>query len=253
MSKPNSSALTQWQEEDLQPIRDKVYSYIKNAILSGEYKAGDRLVERNLAQKLNISRTPIREALFRLESQKFVTTLPRKGVVVNEISRDEIVEVFMILSSLESLAVRLAATKIDPAMIVDFNAEIMELEGFRDELARTGEQDIPVDINLRYNDLIGKASKNIRLHEMLMELKDYVRAFTSLSSSTPGRSLQALNEHLDILTAVRDGQPELAEKYAHIHIEKAKQAYVQSTSVQAAALEPVTDLQATAGGLDTAG
>lgn len=230
MSNPNNSALAQWQEEDLLPIRDKVYSYIKNAILSGEYKAGDRLVERNLAQKLNISRTPIREALFRLESQKFVTTLPRKGVVVNAISRDEIVEVFMILASLESLAVRLAANKIDLVMRADFNEEIQNLEGFRDELVRTGQQEIPVNINLRYNDLIGRASKNIRLHEILMELKDYVRAFTSMSSITPGRSLEALNEHLDILTAVRNGQPELAEKYALIHIEKAKQAYILSTT-----------------------
>lgn len=79
-----------WTDEELSPIRDKVCSYLKNAILRGELKAGDRLVERSIAEKLNISRTPVREALFRLESQRFVSTVPRKGVVVNEISKDEI-------------------------------------------------------------------------------------------------------------------------------------------------------------------
>ncbi len=222
-----------FNEKEIQPIRDKVYSHLKNAILRGEYKAGDRLVERNLAEKLNISRTPIREALFRLESQKFVSTLPRKGVVVNEISRDEILEVFMILSALESMAVRLAATKIDAETRRECDQVISELKAIKHNMEEIGEQDAHVEYNLKYNDLIGKASKNTRLHEMMMDLKDYVRAFTSLSKQTPGRVHEALDEHLDILTAVRDGRPELAESYASIHIEKAKQAYIQSSQAAA--------------------
>ncbi|MEP4546419.1 MAG: GntR family transcriptional regulator [Saccharospirillum sp.] len=218
-----------WTDQELAPIRDKVYSYIKDAILGGEYKAGDRLVERNLAEKLKISRTPIREALFKLESQRFVSTIPRKGVVVNEISRDEILEVFLILSSLETLAVRLAAQKINEETIAEFDREIDTLQRIQENPAELDGEELHMEVNLRYNDLIGKASKNIRLHEMLTELKDYVRAFSNLSKHTPGRTMEALGEHLDILVAVRNGQADLAESYARVHIEKAKRTYMKSS------------------------
>ncbi|MFG1496341.1 GntR family transcriptional regulator [Saccharospirillum sp. HFRX-1] len=234
MSLSDNNINLPWSDKDLAPIRDKVYSYIKDAILRGEFKAGDRLVERNLADKLNISRTPIREALFRLESQKFVSTVPRKGVVVNEISRDEILEVFLILSSLESLAARLAAQKIDEQTRVEFDQAIAALAAIEQHPEQISDSGTHLDINLQYNDLIGKASKNIRLHEMLMELKDYVRAFTNLSSQTPGRAMEALKEHLNILIAVRDGQEGLAENYARVHVEKARNAYLKA-SVQAQA------------------
>lgn len=75
-----------WKDEELSPIRDKVYEYIKQAIVQGVYKSGERIIERELADQLNVSRTPIREALFRLESQGFVKTLPRKGVIVSKLS-----------------------------------------------------------------------------------------------------------------------------------------------------------------------
>ena len=102
---------TGWDHSEISPIREKVFEYIKNAILNGEFKAGERIVERELAEKLNISRTPIREALFRLESLGFVKTLPRKGVVVSIMTTDEVIEIFTILANLEGLAVKLAAGK----------------------------------------------------------------------------------------------------------------------------------------------
>ena len=83
-----------WKGDNLLSIREHAYLYLKELILEGKYKAGDRLIERDLAAKMTISRTPIREALFRLESQGFVKTLPRKGVVVSNISEDDVIEVF---------------------------------------------------------------------------------------------------------------------------------------------------------------
>ncbi len=220
-----------WAEHELSPIRDKVYSYLKDAILRGEFKAGERLVERNLAEKLNLSRTPIREALFRLESEQFVSTVPRKGVVVNKISQNEIIEVFMILSSLEPLAVRLATQKIDSETVIEFDREIEIIKNIFEERAEKETDEIYLEANLKYNDLIGKASKSIRLHEMLTKLKDYIRAFSNLSNQTPGRSMEALEEHLNILIAIRNGQADLAEKYTLLHIEKAKLAYINSSMV----------------------
>ncbi|NIC05066.1 GntR family transcriptional regulator [Billgrantia bachuensis] len=215
-----------WTQEDLSPIRDKVYAYLKDAILRGEYKAGDRLVERVLAEKLNISRTPIREALFRLETQRFVRTVPRKGVVVNEITQAEILEVFMILASLESLAARLAAQKVNE----EIAAEIDQLMAEIDEALQDDGGD-EVDLNVKYNDLIGRASGNPKLHEMLVDLKDYVRAFSNLSAALPGRTKEALREHQDILGAIRGGEEDLAESFTRIHLEKSRKAYMSRSQV----------------------
>src|SRR5690554_133659 len=216
-----------WTQEDLSPIRDKVYAYLKDAILRGEYKAGDRLVERVLAEKLSISRTPIREALFRLETQRFVRTVPRRGVVVNEIAQAEILEVFMILTSLESLAARLSAKKINASVAAEIDQLLEQIE----EALENGNDEHAVEINVKYNDLIGRASGNPKLHEMLVDLKDYVRAFSNLSSALPGRSNEALREHKDILGAIRSGEEDLAESFTRIHLEKSRKAYMSRSHV----------------------
>ncbi|MDI5935894.1 GntR family transcriptional regulator [Halomonas kalidii] len=216
-----------WTQEDLSPIRDKVYTYLKDAILRGEYKAGDRLVERVLADKLNISRTPIREALFRLETQRFVRTVPRRGVVVNEITQAEILEVFMILASLESLAARLAAQKVNDGIIAEIDQLVAEIE----KALENGDGEDAVELNVKYNELIGRAAGNPKLHEMLTDLKDYVRAFSNLSAGLPGRTKEALREHRDVLGAIRSGEGDLAESFTRIHLEKSRKAYVSRSRV----------------------
>lgn len=213
-----------WAQEELVPIRDRVYSYLKEAILQGEYQAGDRLVERELAEKLNISRTPIREALLRLESQGFVKTLPRKGVVVAEISHEELLEVFMILSSLEVLAVKLAIQKMDEKTEEEFETVIRKIE---EVLGGNTEHDIS-KLNLEFNETLYKAAKSPRLYELLTGLKDYVRAFAHLGHGTPGRMMKALEEHRDILQAVKNKEREMAEYLTRIHLENSKKVYVSA-------------------------
>lgn len=212
-----------WSEEDLSPIRDRAFLYIKEAIIRGEFKAGERLVERVLAEKLNISRTPIREALLRLETQRFVRTVPRRGVIVNDISSSELVEIFMILSALEAMAVRLACQKMTPEMKAKFDDLIARTE---DVIAREDYAQAEA-VNIDYNRLVGEAARNARLREMLRDLRDYVRAFSRIAFSKRERIMQALKEHRDILVAVRNGEAALAENYAVIHLEKSKKAFLE--------------------------
>ncbi|WP_220683508.1 GntR family transcriptional regulator, partial [Proteus mirabilis] len=135
------------------PIRERVFTYLKNAILEGEYQAGDRLIERELAEKLNISRTPIREALLRLESLGFVKTLPRKGVVVTKITYEDVLEVFTILTSLEVLAVKLAAQKMDEETASELDQMIEHINGV---LAGEIETEISI-FHIEHNDALYKA------------------------------------------------------------------------------------------------
>ncbi|TFI47867.1 GntR family transcriptional regulator [Diaphorobacter sp. DS2] len=204
-------------------IRERVYLHIKDLILDGEFKAGDRLVERELAERLNISRTPIREALFRLESQGFVKTVPRKGVIVADISEKEIIEVFTILSSLEVLAAKLAVQKLDDEMKNKFTGSIKKVQ----EFLNNPEEDA-AELHRELNHLLYSSAKNVKLYEMLSGLSDYIRAFAKIGHKNPGRAKQSMEEHLKIMEAIVNKEMEMAEYLTKIHIENSKKAYIEA-------------------------
>jgi DNA-binding GntR family transcriptional regulator len=210
-----------WEENNLLSIREHAYLYLKEMILEGELKAGDRLIERELAGKLNISRTPIREALFRLESQGFVKTVPRKGVVVSNISEQEVIEVFTILASLEVLAVKMAAQRMDSETQIELEQKIQELRALEDQ----AEEDFNLE-HIQMNRLINKASKSPKLFDILSGLIDYIHMAANMGYETPGRRKESLKEHIDIMKALHDKEAELAEYLMRIHIENSKKAYI---------------------------
>ncbi|MBD2844944.1 GntR family transcriptional regulator [Paenibacillus sp. IB182496] len=214
-----------WKDEELTPIRDKVYQYIKQAIVQGIYKSGDRIIERELADQLNVSRTPIREALFRLESQGFVKTLPRRGVVVSKLSPEEVIEIFTILSALESLATKLAAHKANDTHREELDAIVAEIDSALSEPTLKEEH---WKFHFKVNDVINRASGSPRLTSMLDGLSEYIRAFVYLGYELPGRMRKAMEEHRDQARAVRDGEAELAENLTKIHVENAKKAFLEA-------------------------
>ncbi|WP_248926939.1 GntR family transcriptional regulator [Paenibacillus hamazuiensis] len=214
-----------WRDEELSPIRDKVYQYIKQAIVQGVYKSGERIIERELADQLNVSRTPIREALFRLESQGFVKTLPRKGVVVSKLSPEEIIEIFTILSALESLAMKMAAQKADASQREELTQIIQSIDR---SLAKNDFAPEDKNYHFEINDVICRAAQSPRLTQMLDGLSDYIRAFATLGYELPGRLRKAMEEHRDLASAVRNGEAELAESLTKIHLENSKRAYLEA-------------------------
>jgi len=210
-----------WEENNLLSIREHAYLYLKKRILEGEFKAGDRLIERELAAKLKISRTPIREALFRLESQGFVKTVPRKGVVLSNISVNEVTEVFTILASLEVLAVKLASQRMDQETKAELDQKIKELM----EIEENEEENFNFE-HIKMNHLINKASKSPKLFEILSGLIDYIHMAANMGYETPGRRKTSLKEHIDIMMALRNQETEMAENLMRIHIENSKKAYI---------------------------
>lgn len=210
-----------WKEDNLLSIREHAYRYLKELILEGEYKPGDRLIERELAAKLNISRTPIREALFRLESQGFVKTVPRKGVVVSNISENEVIEVFTILSSLEVLAAKLAAQRMDEETQKELDRKIEQLM----ELEAKSEEHFNSE-HIQMNHLLNKSAKSPKLFEILSGLTDYIHMSANMGYETPGRRKESLREHIEIMKALRNKEAEMAEYLMKIHIENSKKAYI---------------------------
>jgi DNA-binding GntR family transcriptional regulator len=216
-----------WAEEDLISLRERVFIHIKDLILEGEFKTGDRLVERELAERLNISRTPIREALFRLESQGFVKTVPRKGVIVADISEKEIIEVFTILSSLEVLAAKLAVQKLDDETKSKFVEYSKKVE---DCLKNQKDTDF-TPLHGELNHLLYSSAKSAKLYEMLSGLSDYIRAFAKTGYKNPGRAVQSMEEHLRIMEAIINQEIEMAEYLTKIHIENSRKAYIEAVKL----------------------
>ncbi|MCL6547346.1 MAG: GntR family transcriptional regulator [Alicyclobacillus sp.] len=193
-------------EEDFSPIELRVYQILREQILSGELKAGERLVERELADKLHISRTPVREALRKLDSEGLIRIIPRKGGIVADLSNDDIIDMFEILESLETLAVRQAAARMTP-----------EQKKILDDVDET---DVSAMIRA-----ICQVARNRRLDEMLRGLLDLIRASARIGRERPGRAFEATQEHRAILEAVRNGDGDRAAQLVRDHIRRSIEAY----------------------------
>jgi DNA-binding GntR family transcriptional regulator len=160
-----------------------------------------------------------------LESQGFVKTVPRKGVIVSKLSPEEVIEIFMILSAVESLVMKLAAQRATDAHRAELDQIIREID---EALAEPIAQPEHWKFHFKINDVVCRAANSPRLAKMLDDLSDYIRAFVNVGYELPGRLRKAMEEHRDLARAIRDGEPELAESVAKIHIENSKKAYLDA-------------------------
>ena len=209
---------------DYSPIREEVFTMLREAILTGELRPGDRLIERELAEQLGVSRTPVREAIRKLELERLVTHIPRKGVIVSEISREDVVEIFDIRASLEGLIARQAAVRITLQGVNELQSalEPMDAAIANQELQRLN------DLHEQFNDTVYQAADSPRLLEMINSLTDYVSRFTKVGYQSPGRLRDAQNEHRELVVSIANRDEDRAEQIAKLHIQKSKEAFLRS-------------------------
>lgn len=208
------------------PIRHEVFNLLREAILSGRIPPGERLVERDLAEQFEASRTPVREALRQLELEHLVKYVPRKGVIVAEVTPTNLVEIFTIRSVLEGLACRLAAEKITRRASSRLESTLGTLEE-----AYLSEDGNKINVqHLRFHDTIYKLSDSPRLYQMISNLLEYVSWFARLGYSFQNRAEKAMEEHRAIVAAIIGGKPDLAETAARAHVEASRQAYLTAVS-----------------------
>ncbi|HBT19844.1 MAG TPA: GntR family transcriptional regulator [Peptococcaceae bacterium] len=200
------------------PIREEVFTMLREAILNGKLKPGDRLVERELAEQLGVSRTPVREALRKLELENLVTHIPRKGVVVSEISKKDIVEILDIRACLEGLGAREAAKKAT-------EEDIGELKGYIEKMKEEMSNNNMEEVNKLHNQFHRKILEIAgypRLSQMVSSLGDYISRFTKMGYTIPGRLDKAMKEHTELIEAIMQRNPELAKQIAEDHIDNSK-------------------------------
>ena len=196
------------------PLRDVVFNTLRRAILRGELKPGERLMEIQLANKLGVSRTPIREAIRKLELEGLVLMIPRKGAEVAEITEKNLRDVLEVRCALEELAVQLACDRIDRERVRELHAAAAH---FRDIL---GSDDITqiAAADEAFHDVIFKATGNDRLIQLLNNLREQMYRYRIEYLKKKECYPQLLKEHATIMKAIEEHDKDKATRITGQHI-----------------------------------
>ena len=204
------------------PLRDVVSEALRQAIREGVLQPGERLMEIQLADELGVSRTPIREAIRKLELEGFVVMVPRRGTYVADISLKDVVQVFEIRSALEELAAGLAAERITPDELEELERILVEMN---DYIARDDFDKI-VDADIRFHGILYKASRNNRLVDILRNLREQMLRFRSISMHYPGRLAATWEEHRQLVECIANRNSTQARKIAKKHMENSERTLI---------------------------
>ncbi len=203
------------------PLRNLATDVLREAILTGRYKPGERLVEDRIARDFDISRIPVREALRALATEGLVELRPRRGAVVAVLSHAAACDLIEVRATLEGLNARLAARRRDEALIGEIG-QVLQVGRAAVAVGRLAE--IPV-LNARFHDLLAAAGSNSILDEMMRSLRN--RTSQIFSAFTDEQAKQSWDEHEQIMQAVIAGDEEMAEMLAFRHVARAGKDYLR--------------------------
>lgn len=203
------------------PLCGLVTEQLRAAILSGQYKAGERLVEEQLAQEFAVSRNPIREALRVLAAEGLVEVKPRHGATVAVMSHQDICEMIEVRATLEGLNARLAARRHDPKIVARLE-QVLEKGRQR---AGSGDKRTFVALNADFHNLLAEAGGNTTLGEMVRSLRDRTALMFAPQSSSEAEA--NWGEHAEIMKAVIAGDEELAALLASRHVVRAGERFLR--------------------------
>ena len=205
------------QTDEFLPLRDEVFNTLREKILKGVYKPGERLMEIHLADQLGVSRTPIREAIRMLELEGLVKMVPRKGAQVAKISKEDLQDVLEVRKALDTLSVKLACERITEDEIKLLNNAERE---FEKALASKDVREI-AEADVAFHDVIHSATKNGRLKSMISNLAEriYRYRFEYIKQQSDGGKTLML-EHREIMRCIESRDVESAVKATERHRDK---------------------------------
>ena len=211
------------------PLRDVVFNTLRQAILTGELKPGERLMEIHLADRLGVSRTPIREAIRKLELEGLVVMIPRKGAQVARITEKNLKDVLEVRRALDMLAVRLACSRMD-------DEDKKQLREACDEFARVVKNNNTKDIteaDVRFHDIINKATGNDRLIQLVNNLAEQMYRYRLEYIKDAAYHNRLVAEHEEIYSAIMDGDEERAAKAVVLHIDNQEATIIKHLNLDA--------------------
>jgi len=205
--------------DSYRPLRDVVFDTLRDAIIQGRLEPGERLMETQLAEELGVSRTPVREAMRRLEQEGFIVMVPHKGAYVAGITLRDIADVFEVRAALDSLAAGLAAQRITEDELEELEKALVRLS--EDTIAGNVEKIVKSDE--AFHEIIYRASRNERLLQIIINLQEQIHRFRTTSLSRPGRAKITIEEHRKIVEAISEHNVALSQTLAMEHTESAEQ------------------------------
>ena len=197
------------------PLRDVVFNTLRKAILRGELKPGERLMEIQLANKLGVSRTPIREAIRKLELEGLVLMIPRKGAEVAQITEKNMQDALEVRKALEELSVQLACERITPEQVEEMK---MAAEDFR-KVLKSGDVTKIAEADVKFHDIIFAATNNQRLITLLNNLREQMYRFRVEYLKQKECYPQLLEEHDKLIALISGGEVEEACELMGCHID----------------------------------
>lgn len=210
------------QMNEFLPLRDVVFNTLRQAILTGELKPGERLMEIHLANKLGVSRTPIREAIRKLELEGLVTMIPRRGAEVAQITEKSMNDVLEVRRALDALCVELACERITPE---DTERLKLACEAFETAVkTRDVKQIARADVEL--HDIIVQATGNQRLIQLINNLSEQMYRYRFEYIKDISQHQRLIDEHRMIYEAIVKNDKEAASQAAHVHIDNQKKAII---------------------------
>lgn len=205
-------------------LGNQAYQELKRIILERQIPPGGKLNEGDLAQALGISRTPIREAINRLEKEGLVKIVPQRGAYVVQFTEKDVFELFLIREKLEGLAAYLAATKMSDKDLAKLESFV---EGFSEpfdekEIRRYAREDF------KFHQTIVQYSGAQRLISLVSTLHDYIRIFRLTTLGVSGRMKISIEEHRKLLSAFREKNSEEAERRMREHIRHVRDGVMEN-------------------------
>lgn len=204
---------------------EAVSEALREAILDGALAQSTWLREDEIANLLQVSRTPVREALRRMADEGLAIKIAHHGTVVAPMKLEDVLALYVVRENLEGLAARLAALQPQPGLVADLEAvqeEIATLIAERDTVTLDDAKKMAA-LNLKFHGLIRESCGNLYLHRFLSQVEQAVRRLQPTTFVAPKRADEATAEHAAILAAIKAGDPAAAEESAKNHMRKARE------------------------------
>ena len=205
------------------PLRDVVFNALREAIIKGDFVAGERLMEKQLAERMGVSRTPIREAIRKLELEGLVVMVPRKGAEVASVTGKDISDVLEVRATLEALAVRLACKKMSDQ---DFDELVSVNEAFKKAAQEKNVSEI-IEKDVEFHDVIFHASENEKLIQIINNLREQIYRFRVEYIYKMNDYQQLIEEHDEIVNAMKSRKGLDASVIAQQHIENQEKSVLE--------------------------
>ena len=215
------------EEEDGLSRAERVYRHIRGGIRAGTYRAGQRLREAEIAASLNTSRTPVREAIRRLEADRLVEDAPGGGLTVARLDRQRVHELYMFRASIEGAAAEMAALHATELDIADLSDTLEQMRAVAEDAPRAAL------LNRRFHEGIYRAARNSFLGHAIATMSDFMTLLPGTTYDLPGRAAEVMLEHERVLEAIVARDPGRAARAMRDHIQMASQFRLRMTGISA--------------------